>query len=73
MTKKTMSVSARVNADKFELFKEEYLKQLKGSFKDSVPSEIYEDVLEVSNSELIDRAVNFALLFLEDYNIKKGY
>jgi len=68
-----MSVSARVNADKFELFKEEYLKQLKGSFKDSVPSEIYEDVLVVSNSELIDRAVNFALLFLEDYNIKKGY
>ena len=63
---KKISVSARIDEEKFELFKQEYLTQLKASFKDSVPAEIYEDVLEVSTSELVDRAVNFALLFLED-------
>jgi len=63
---KTISISSRVDSDLFEKFKDEYLKQLKSSFKEETPSDIVNSVLGVSNCELVSLAIVYGLKYLED-------
>ena len=58
---KTVSVSARINEDLFNAFKDAYLDQLKGSFKEDTPEEIVKSLSNPSNSELVALAFSFGL------------
>ena len=58
---KTVSVSARVDEELFEAFRDAYLDQLKGSFKEGTPPELIKSLSEPSNSELVVLAFTFGL------------
>ena len=58
---KTVSVSARINEELFNEFKNAYLEQLKKSFKEDTPEEIVKSLSNPSNSELVALAFSFGL------------
>lgn len=69
---KKIQVSGRIEEAKFNSFKDEYLKQLKGSFSKDTDPVILDGILEVSNTELIERALTFATLYLGENEVKKN-
>lgn len=62
MTKK-MSVSSRIDEKKFEDFKSAYVQNIQNTLQ-KVDPVITADMLQVSNSELLDRAVTLAIAYL---------
>ena len=62
MIKKVL-VSARIDEEKFDDFKWAYIEKLRSSLQKADPV-ITGDMLQVSNSELVDRAISLAIAYL---------